>query len=137
MTSKEYLSQIRNKQAVIDIKLRELEYWRQLSTRVTAVKCDGMPHNPNRPTEAPFVACIAKIDELERDVSAKIVELSNLWTEVTTAIDALKNEKERLLLRYRYLDGSSWNKIEQSLNVSERTAFRIHETALQNFNVPK
>ena len=41
-----------------------------------------------------------------------------------------------MLLRYRYIDGLTWDEIERLMNVSERTAFRIHGNALAHFSVP-
>jgi DNA-directed RNA polymerase specialized sigma24 family protein len=48
----------------------------------------------------------------------------------------IENREEQVLLRYRYIDGFSWEEISQMLNVSLRTVHRIHGAALQNFSVP-
>ena len=55
MTAKEYLNQARHLDALINCRLREIDYWRDLSSSVSGMRFDGMPHSPNRPTEAPFV----------------------------------------------------------------------------------
>ena len=55
MTAKEYLNQARHLDALINCRLREIDYWRDLSSSVSGTRFDGMPHSPNRPTEAPFV----------------------------------------------------------------------------------
>ena len=95
-----------------------------------------MPHSPNRPTEAPFVRCLEKIDEIQRSVEEKITYLVRLKEEINTAIDKLENRDEQLVLRYRYLDDCTWEEISRMLNVSLRTVHRIHGSALQNFSVP-
>lgn len=136
MTAKEYLNQARHLDALINCRLREIDYWKDLSSGVSGMRFDGMPHSPNRPTEAPFVRCLEKIDEIQRSVEEKITYLVRLKEEINTAIDKLENRDEQLVLRYRYLDDCTWEEISRMLNVSLRTVHRIHESALQNFSVP-
>ncbi len=136
MTAKEYLNQARHLDALINCRLREIDYWKDLSSGVSGMRFDGMPHSPNRPTEAPFVRCLEKIDEIQRSVEEKITYLVRLKEEINTAIDKLENREEQLVLRYRYLDDCTWEEISRMLNVSLRTVHRIHGSALQNFSVP-
>ena len=136
MTAKEYLNQARHLDALINCRLREIDYWRDLLSSVSGTRFDGMPHSPNRPTEAPFVRCLEKIDEIQRSVEEKITYLVRLKEEINTAIDKLENRDEQLVLRYRYLDDCTWEEISRMLNVSLRTVHRIHGSALQNFSVP-
>lgn len=136
MTAKEYLNQARHLDALINCRLREIDYWRDLSSSVSGMRFDGMPHSPNRLTEAPFVRCLEKIDEIQRDVEDKVAYLVRLKEEINTAIDMLASRDEQLLLRYRYLDDFTWEEIARMLNVSLRTVHRIHGSALQNFIVP-
>ena len=136
MTAKEYLNQARHLDALINCRLREIDYWKELSSSVSSMRFDGMPHSPNRPTEAPFVRCLEKIDEIQRSVEEKIAYLVRLKEEINTAIDKLESRDEQLVLRYRYLDDCTWEEISRMLNVSLRTVHRIHGSALQNFSVP-
>lgn len=135
MTAKEYLGQARHLDTLINCRLRELDYWRDLSTSVSGSNFEAH-YNPNRPTEAPFVSCIAKIDEIEREIAAKVSYLVGLREEINAAIDKLESREEQLLLRYRYLDNFSWEEIGRMLCVSLRTVHRIHGSALQKFSVP-
>ena len=136
MTAKEYLNQARHLEALINCRLREIDYWKDLSNSVSGVRYDGMPHSPNRPTEAPFVRCLEKIDEIQRNVEEKVAYLISLRDEINARIDMLDSHEEQILLRYRYIDGFTWEEIESMMNVSERTAFRIHGNALAHFSVP-
>ena len=107
MTAKEYLNQARHLDALINCRLREIDYWRDLSSSVSGSNFE--PHyNPNKPTEAPFVRCLEKIDAIQRDVAGKIAYLVRLKGEINTAIDALEMRDEQLVLRYRYLDDCTW-----------------------------
>jgi RNA polymerase sigma factor (sigma-70 family) len=135
MTAKEYLNQARHLDALINCRLREIDYWKDLSSGVSGSSFE--PHyNPNHPTEAPFVRCLEKIDEIQRSVEEKVAYLIKLRDEINSRIDMLDNREEQLLLRYRYLDGCTWEEIGRMLNVSLRTVHRIHGTALQHFPVP-
>ena len=136
MTAKEYLNQARHLDALINCRLREIDYWRDLSSSVSGSNFE--PHyNPNKPTEAPFVRCLEKIDAIQRDVAGKIAYLVRLKGEINTAIDALEMRDEQLVLRYRYLDNCTWEEISRMLNVSLRTVHRIHGSALQHFSAPE
>ena len=136
MTAKEYLNQARHLHALINCRLRDIDYWRDLSSSVSGSNFE--PHyNPNKPTEAPFVRCLEKIDAIQRDVAGKIAYLVRLKGEINTAIDALEMRDEQLVLRYRYLDDCTWEEISRMLNVSLRTVHRIHGSALQHFSVPE
>ena len=135
MTAKEYLNQARHLDALIHCRLREIDYWRDLSSSVSGSSFEEH-HNPNRPTEAPFVRCLEKIDEIQHSVEEKVAYLICLKEEINKAIDKLDNRDEQLLLRYRYLDNCTWEEIAAMLNVSIRSVHRIHGTALQHFSVP-
>lgn len=135
MTAKEYLNQARHLDALINCRLREIDYWRDLSSSVSGSGFEEH-HNPNRPTEAPFVRCLEKIDEIQHSVEEKVAYLICLKEEIDKAIDKLDNRDEQLLLRYRYLDNCTWEEIAAMLNVSIRSVHRIHGMALQHFSIP-
>ena len=135
MTAREYLNQARHLDALIHCRLREIDYWRDLSSSVSGSGFEEH-HNPNRPTEAPFVRCLEKIDEIQRSVEEKVAYLICLKEEINKAIDKLDSRDEQLLLRYRYLDNCTWEEIAAMLNVSIRSVHRIHGMALQHFSVP-
>lgn len=135
MTAKEYLSQAKRMDGIINCRLRELDYWKDLSRRVSGGGFERS-YCPNCPTEAPFARCLEKIDEIERDIDSRIDGLVDLRDKINRAIDALGNREEQAVLRCRYLDGFDWEEISRILSVSVRTVYRIHGTALQNFKVP-
>lgn len=135
MTAKEYLNQAKHLKALINSRLREIEYWRDLSAGVSG--CGFEPnYNPNTPTEASFVKCLMKIEEIQADIKEKAMELTKLQGDIDYRIGLLTDYEEQLVLRYRYIENLSWVDISTMLNVSERTVYRIHGSALQNFSVP-
>ena len=135
MTAKEYLSQARRLKAIIHSRHRKLEYWKQMEGAVSGSQFEAH-YNPNRANEAPFVRCVTKIDEVERGLADLIEELACLVKDIEDRLDTLDDREEHLLLRYRYLEGYSWEKISVLMSVSLRTVHRIHASALQKFPAP-
>lgn len=134
MTAKEYLGQARHLTALINSYLREIDYWKDLSTSITGSNFE--PHyNPNTPSDAHFVRCLEKIDDAEANIKEKVAQLMRLRDEINSRIALLDSRDEQLVLRYRYVDGCTWDEIGSMLNVSLRTVHRIHGSALQNFSV--
>jgi DNA-directed RNA polymerase specialized sigma subunit len=137
MTAKQYLNQAKHLDAMINCRLREIDYWRELSTSISGTRYDGMSHSQNRPADANFVKCLEKIDEAQRDVASKVERLIALRDEISRRINMLSDHDEQLVLRYRYIDNCTWEDIAGILNVSVRTVHRIHGSALQNFPMPE
>jgi len=132
MTAKEYLGQARRLKAIIHSRQKELEYWKQMEGAVSGSQFEAH-YNPNRANEAPFVRCVAKIDEVERGLADLIEEMACLMEDIENRLDTLPDREEHLLLRYRYLEGYSWEKIAVLMSLSLRTVHRIHSSALRNF----
>lgn len=137
MTAKEYLDQARHLDALINCRLREIDYWKELSDNVSGMRFDGMPHSPNRATEAPFVRCLEQIDKIQQSVEEDVAQLVKLKDEISKALNRLESCDEQMVLRYRYLDGFTWEEIKGIMNMSERTVFRIHSNAIDHFSMPK
>ncbi len=135
MTAKEYLNQARHLDALINSRLREIDYWKDLAHGVTGSGFEAH-YNSNRTTEASFVLCIEKIAEIQQSVEEKVAHFIQLRDEMNRQIDMLDSREEQTLLRYRYIDGFTWEEVAMLLNVSVRTVHRIHGAALQNFIVP-
>ena len=83
-------------------------------------------------------------DSLSKGV-IKMVELEYLYQDMRTALcdkqieieRALKvlNPTERRLMRYRYIDGMTWEKIADKMHYSLRDVFYKHKSALKKIAV--
>ncbi len=135
MTPKDYLNQAKHLDALINCRLREIDYWRDMAASVSGSGFEEH-HNPNHPTEAPFVRTLEKIAELQEEVEKKISHLISLREDISMRIEMLGSPEEQMVLRYRYLDNCTWEEIAAMVNVSLRTVHRLHESALENFSVP-
>ena len=135
MTAKEYLKQARNLDALINSHIREKEDLQHMAYSISSPSL-GERVQTSRNTDAPYVRTLEKIMLLEDRITAEIDRLVNLKTEMLAAIEDMENTEEKLLLKYRYFEGHTWEEIAVRMSVSIRTVHRIHGSALQNFIVP-
>ena len=135
MTAKEYLMQAKYLEDMIKYRQRDLEYWRDMTGSISSPSLE--PHyNPNRNIEAPFIRVIEKIDELERDIVAKMAKLVELKLKINTAIDNLPNSDEKMVLTYRYMEHMKGADIQHIMHISRSTYDRYHKAALEHFVIP-
>lgn len=98
----------------------------RLETRLTspgAQNLDGMPHGSGRSDAlANGIARLAELRELYR---AKEAELAQTLMDIEHLIEGL-DPIERVIARYRYIDGLHWEQICVKVNYSWRQTHRIH-----------
>lgn len=135
MTAKEYLKQAYRLDQKINSDIAEAQMLRQMASSVGSSGFEEH-HNPNRPTEAPFVRCLEKVWKLEQKINVEIDRLVDLKEQIRTVIDKVENADEQMVLRYRYIHNWTWERIGNELYADERTIRRWHESALQHVEVP-
>lgn len=122
MTAKEYLGQVRQLErrilALLDrqSKYHELGAWR---ARYAGTKGVG--------------AMVA----LEREIDGRINEYIDRVYEIEAAIDAVEDEQYRDVLKYRYLNGWSWQKIAERTHFSQDWLWHMHARALGQVKLPE
>jgi RNA polymerase sigma factor (sigma-70 family) len=72
---------------------------------------------------------IVKKIEVEEEINRKLQESYRKLREIERAIEKL-DEKEKLLMRLRYICGKSWGEICDEMNYSWKQIHRIHKQAL-------
>ena len=135
MSAKEYLNQAYRLNELVNSHLAEIDDLRALSSSISSSNF-GERVDHSRSSDPPFVRCITKLIDMERELTSEIDRLIAMKGEINDAINRLTSTDEKMLLRYRYINNYSWEKIGILMNVSYRTVHRIHSTALQNFIVP-
>lgn len=88
----------------------------------------GMPSAPSNGNHTE--ALIVRHQELLERYCAKLVEMEAEQLAVEQAIDAL-DPMERMLMRYRYLDGLKWEEVCVKMGYSWRQTHRAHAKALE------
>lgn len=136
MQAKDYLRQAYRLNELIQCNKQELANLRYLSDDIPGVDYSKDRVQTSSPHEARFTKIVAKIIDLENAIQADIELLLSLKLEIRTVINAVKDNEERLLLKHRYLNFLSWDDICEQMNVSMRTAHRIHTSALSHVKVP-
>lgn len=93
---------------------------------------DGLPHAHNATDLSGYAA---KVDELEREIVAARYRRICAFEQVRDCIEALEDEREKLLLTYRYLRGLKWEEICVKMDYKWRQVHRIHARALKNLKM--
>lgn len=131
MTIKRYLNQVRH----IDAELRSLERLRedlyQSLLKSPSTESERVTGGPERHGDDRF----ARIAEMSADINRKWDELVAKKQEIEQVIDTLEDPQERALVRNRYINLMSWNKIAKDMYLSERAIYYIHKRALKNIAV--
>jgi DNA-directed RNA polymerase specialized sigma subunit len=117
----------------IDRKLEEVARLRSKLTRI-------MPIYSTEPKGGGSIrgkteGIIAKIVDLEKEIDADVDRLISIRDNIKAIIEAVEDDRERLLLQYRYLDGKTFEKIAVEMNYSWRHIHRLHSRALSNVEI--
>ena len=128
-----YLKRYINLDREIERKLEEVARLRAKLTRVTEVftaepKGGGSIYGKTE-------EILAKIVDLEKEIDADIDRLVAIRDGIKTIIEAVEDNRERLLLQYRYLDGRTFEEIAVQMNYSWRQIHRLHSQALTNLKM--
>jgi len=136
MTNKDkikYLKRYINLDREIERKLEEVSRLRSKLTRVTEVftaepRGGGSIYGKTE-------EILAKIVDLEKEIDADVDRLVAIRDGIKTIIEAVEDDRERLLLQYRYLDGRTFEEIAVQMNYSWRQIHRLHSQALTNLKM--
>ena len=81
--------------------------------------------DPSRDRLAEYVA---ELDELERQLTGEMIALEKQLVAVDAELTKLSENQEKVL-RLRYLDGYSWEKVSQITHYSVRNCTRLNDVA--------
>lgn len=133
MTAKEYLQQYRHIQREIEDIDRRMAQIRLKYAAPSAINYSDMPKAHN--SERDLSDYIVKMDELTDYMISKYTRLRGIEVDIYKRMDRMENQKERELLRYRYIDGMTWTEIADALDTTERNVYFIHGRALRHFPI--
>lgn len=136
MTNKDkikYLKRYITLDREIDRKLEEVARLRSKLTRVTEVystepRGGGTIYGKTE-------EILAKIVDLEKEIDADVDRLIEVRDSIKSIIEAVEDDRERLLLQYRYLDGKTFEWIAAEMCYSWRQIHRLHKAALQKIDL--
>ena len=111
---------------------REIERWRSIAEKVTPTLSAVRFTAPNG---SRIENRVEKIDTLRDSLAAKMDELIRLRIQIEQAVEAVPDDRLRLLLRYRYIDGMTFEKIAEKMNLSYQWVSKLHGDALEQVQI--
>ena len=112
MTAKEYLGQAKRAEARIGAMLERRQRYRGIAVKRGAGEADGLAG-------------------LEADIDRRIGEYVEVVRGIEATIDRVRSEECREVLRYRYLNGWSWQVIAERTHYSKDWLWRLHARGLE------
>lgn len=135
MTNQEKVQYLKRYQAInksIDQKLEEISMWRNRASKMGHSLSD-MPRGGERQDQVQ--SAIDKICELEASINCEIDQLMLVRQEIENVINQVKDETLKTLLKYRYLNGFTWEQIAVLMNYSYSQVCRLHGKALNQIKM--
>lgn len=131
MTAKEYLDHIKRCYQTMQALYDRLV---EVRTKIEGLKAitydrERVQVSPSNKTEELIAQLVDTEDKLSKEVREHFDEV----VEATKRIYSLDNERQIQVLEMRYIKGMRWQVIADELDIEYRSATRLHEKALRNF----
>ena len=114
---------------------REMDDLRERAQKLRAeaermsVRLTGMPGGG--PSDDRLQRCAAELADLEREYTAAAAVCTVRLRSIERAVRRLKDPVQRVILRRRWLDGESWERIAGEMSYSTRAVHYIAEKGLE------
>ena len=133
MTAKEFLRRARNIDRRIDEATERVERLRARLEAGRMSRLTGMPRGGGED----WTETADRLIELERVVNARVRDMCRVKRLAIEAIDRVEEARLREVLELYYIDGYSWTKVAETMQLDQRWVFRLHGKALQKVKVPE
>lgn len=126
----DYLSQVRRMENEITCKLAHMRCLRE-------ARPGGLQLNPIHGSDVsdPTSDHALRIEELQQEISALYENMRQTRSRIARIVSRLPNTRARCLMEMRYLSGFTWEEIAESLAITPRSAYRLHQKALRSVDV--
>lgn len=121
-----YLRRYRNNEREIERLQEEILQAQVLSQKVT-VSLGGAGGSNG---EDKLQVAVEHIIFLQNGLTAQVIRRVNLRKEIERTIQTVEDERLQQLLRYRYINGLTWERIAVAMNYSYMQICRLHGKAL-------
>ncbi len=131
MTAKEYLEQVKE----IDSKINRLTSLKERLKECMYFSA-GSPEGERVQTSRnmdKLGSLYARIDNIEREISERKEEMTDLKLRLALEIDELSDFNQKQILIHRYIYLKSWQEIPNEMGYSKGYIFRLHKKALKEF----
>lgn len=121
-----YLRGYRNNEREIERLREEIVQAKALSKKVT-VSFDGTCGSNG---EDKLQVAVERIISLQNGLTAQVIRRVNLRKEIECAIQTVQDERLQQLLKYRYINGLTWESIAVNMHYSWQHLHKLHSKAL-------
>lgn len=133
MTAREYLQQARGMMSRLEAMNERRQRYEDLATSATAHYRSG-PGGTHRVSSVEEYAI--KMADLSAEMNIRAGIYAEVLREIETAIDAVPNQTYRDVLRLRYLNAWSWNRIARATHYADSYLYQVHRNAVKAVTVP-
>lgn len=128
----EYLKQYRDNEWEIERLANEIVRWDNAAQKVTA----SIGNEIRSPSgDSVLQRSVEEIDLLKRDLIMKQSRAITLRREIDAAIGTAFPDRMRLILRYKYIDGLTYEKIAAKMGKTSRHIQSLHEIAVNRVSI--
>ena len=127
--AKHWLSDYRDLCCRRDALVSELDDLRAATTRATSHLSQA--HIQRLPAHASFEERSLELIEAQHRLAELIAHISESLTARLALIEQLSDERHRLVLTLRYINGLEWFKVEHAMHYERRQVFYFHSEALK------
>lgn len=78
-------------------------------------------------------SAVVMIVDLKDQLCDMLYELTDTRYRIQSAIQNMDSEEQKRILELRYIDGRSWEYINQQMYLTRTTSYRMHIAALESF----
>lgn len=121
----DYQSLLKRRDALLDELERMREASMRATSRMTATRLSGTSSHGGM--EDSILRVVDGEDKLRQVIAA----IDKSLDDRISLIDRLTDERQKLVLTYRYINGLSWDVVIRKMQLSERPVFSFHGKALE------
>lgn len=118
----------------IDRLVSDLDRLRSRLGKLTSTLSD-LPGGGGSIYKSVDIDIVDKIVDLEAKINRRIDEFVRIREDIEQLINSVEDDKQRLLLSYRYIDGQQFEWIASTMHFSWRHTHRIHSRALDSIKL--
>lgn len=123
---KRYLQRYTKLNKAINQRLRERDRLRSLAEKCTS-SITGLPRGGASDKETTWI----RLAEIEEEINADVDKYVDMRKEIEAAINTVDDITLQTLLRYRYLNGLTWERVAVEMEKTWRWIHRLHSRALE------
>ena len=110
---------------------RELEVWRSRAEKITPGL--GGEGGGTRSGGDRIQGAVEQLVELQEQLAGQLAALAQMRKKIEEEINGVEEPRLREILRLRYINGYTWERVAEEMNYSFRQVTRMHGDALNRF----